>query len=260
MKIYIDVVALLNLIYDFLILNTVNIVLKRNVKMKKMFYSSLVGLISLFTLIFPFLNNIFFILLLSIFMIILCFGYKDIIYFKNNIIYFYLVSFILGGSLYVFNLRFNNYYDPISNYEFKLLINILGIFLYLPFILFLYYYSYKNRKDLVNNYYKVKFSLTDHMYDIVGFYDTGNLIKDPYFNKPIILVDKKIVISDINNKSPIIVPCNMVNNNTMIYCYKPNLLIINNKVIDNCLIGLWNNNFYDGISAIISGYIGDRIK
>ena len=53
----------------------------------------------------------------------------------------------------------------------------------------------------------------------------------------------------------------MINNKILIECYKPSILIINNRIINNCLIGLWeNNNFYDGIDAIISGYIGDKIR
>ena len=261
MNIYLDILFMINLIYDFLILNTVNIVLRRNVKIKYIFIGSLVGSLSILTLFIPSINNILFTIILSIIMTITSFGYKDIIYLKNNILYFYMISVIFGGFLYLINLKINNFYNQYDYYNRKVLINFIGIVIFGIIVYFLYLYTYKNNNINHNNYYDIKVSLDNKLHNITGFYDSGNLIKDPYKNKPVILINKEILTCDIKNKSPIYVPCKMINNDILIECYKPSLLIINNKVINNCLIGLWsNNNFYDGIDALISGYIGDKIR
>ena len=51
MTVYIDLVILLNYFFDFLILLTVNITLKRNINIKKIFLTSLIGELSLFGLL-----------------------------------------------------------------------------------------------------------------------------------------------------------------------------------------------------------------
>lgn len=251
---------MINFVYDFLILNFVNIVLNRYIKINRILFGSFIGSISIISLFIPLLNNIFFTIILSILMILITFGYKDLVYLKNNILYFYMISVILGGILYLFNLKFNNFYNQIDYYNRKVLINFIGIIITGPIVYILYLYTYKNVNAKHKNYYELKYSLDNKLNSIKAFYDTGNLIKDPYKGRPVILISKKILKSDIKNKSPIYVPCNMVNSNILIKCYKPNLLIINNHIIDNCLLGLWENNIYDGIDAVLSGYIGDKIK
>ena len=261
MKIYVDILFLINLIYDFLILNLVNIVLRRYVKVKRLFYASLIGTISSFSIFVPKLNNIYITIIISIIMVIFAFGIKDVIYFKNNIIYFYMISIIFGGFLYFVNLKFNHFYTPNDIYQRKMLINIIGIIFYGLIVYFLYIYAYKINIVHHQNYYDVKISMDNIIHDIKGFYDSGNLIKDPYKGRPIILISKKVLNGDIKNKSPIYVPCFVLNSSTLLECYKPSLLIINNHVISDCLVGILNNNiFYDGIDAVISGYMGDKIR
>ena len=260
MKVYVDILFLINLIYDFLILNAVNIILKRGIKTKKVLFCSFVGSISAFSIFIPILSNIYITIFLSIVMVYITYGYKDIIYFKNNLLYFYMVTVILGGFLYFINLKFNHLYNVNDYYERKVLINFISMIIFGIIIYIMYLYTYKYKDNILSNYYNVKLSLDDKLYNLTGFYDSGNLIKDPYKNRKVILINKKLIKSDIKNKSPIIVPCNMVNHHILINCFKPDLLIINNKVINNCLIGLWENNIFDGIDAILNGYLGDLIK
>ena len=192
-------------------------------------------------------------------MVIITFGFKDIIYLKNNILYFYMISVIYGGFVYMINLKFNHFYNPNYYYNRKVFINFLGIVFIAPIIYFLYMYSYKNNNAKHKNYYDLKVSLNDKIYSLKAFYDTGNLIKDPYKGRPVILIYKDVLEGDIKNKSPIYVPYNTINSKKLLMCFKPNLLVINNKVINNCLIGLFDDYLSDGIKAIISGYIGDKI-
>ena len=79
MTIYIDLVFLLNLFFDFSLLLTVNNTLKRNVALKKIFAGSLVGSLSFFTLFFS-LNSVLLMTLkfvMAFLMVIVTFGLKD---------------------------------------------------------------------------------------------------------------------------------------------------------------------------------------
>lgn len=260
MIIYVDIIFIINLIYDYLILNTVNVVLKRFKKQKNIFIGSLIGSILSFNIFFPKLNNIFIIILISILMVLVSFGFKDFIYFKNNIIYFYMISVVYGGFIYLINLKFNPFFNEKIYYEKKILINFIGLLILSPIVYFLIIESYKNLKNKNGLLYQVKVVLNKKLYEITGLYDTGNKVKDPYKNRPVILINKKILSCDINNKSPIYVPCNLINGEVLIRCYKPKVLIINNKVVNNCLIGVTDYDYsFDGVDAIISGYIGDEI-
>ena len=82
MKIYLDKVFFLNFAFDFILLLTVSILLRRNVKIKKIMLGALIGGLSIFVL-FIRVNSfeLFLIkLLISIFMILISFGYKSIKY------------------------------------------------------------------------------------------------------------------------------------------------------------------------------------
>ena len=260
MIIYVDIIFIINFLYDYLILNSVNVILKRFKKQKYIACGSLVGSLLSFNIFFPKLNNIYIIIFICLLMVLITFGYKNITYFKNNILYFYMVSIIYGGFIYMINLKFNQLNNEAIYYERKIIINFIGLIALSPIVYFLQLYAYKNIKNKVNNYYSLKFSIINTFYEITGLYDTGNLIKDPYKKRSVILVNKKILTCDINNKSPIYVPCNLINGSMLIKCYKPDLLVINNKIINNCLIGITDYDYsFDGVDAIISGYIGDEI-
>ena len=261
MKVYVDIIFLINYTYDFLILNMVKLILRRNVSFKRILLSSFIGSISSFSIFYQKLDNAFITILISVFMCIICFGYKDIIYLKNNLMYFYMISIIFGGMIYLLNIKFNNVFDFYDNYSNKTIINFIGLVIGGIITYFYYLYLNKNNNYYHKNYYRLNFSFEDKYYTLDAFYDTGNLIKDPYKGRSIILVNEDVLYGDIKNKSPIYVPVSSINGSFLIKCYKPNVLIINNKVINNCLLGLFKGNYFkDNINAIISGYIGDKIR
>ena len=86
MKVYIDLVILLNIMFDYLLPTTTSYILKRNVSFKKILLGSLVGGISILFL-FVRLNNFtlfLFKVIVSVLMILSTFGYKGFKYFLNN--------------------------------------------------------------------------------------------------------------------------------------------------------------------------------
>mgnify|MGYP001206776659 CR=1 FL=1 len=125
MKIYLDLVLVLNFIFDLIILITVSYVLKRNVKSINFILGGLLG--SLTTLfLFIDINSIelfFFKLVISILMTIITFSYRNIRYTLKNLSYLYIVSIILGGFLYFLNITFSYKHDGLIFYNNGLSIN-----------------------------------------------------------------------------------------------------------------------------------------
>lgn len=228
MTVYIDLVILLNYFFDSLILLTVNTTLKRNISLKKILFVSLLGELSLLGFL---LSNKYLLILLkleiSLILNILTFKYKDIFYTVTNVLYFYMVSIILGGFIYY--LKLNN-----LSYFFILLL--------VPLILYLYIKQNLNMKTTINKTYPLTIYFPNkRKLSLTGFVDTGNKLRDPVTKKWVVLVNKKLLQGVIRIRTPIYVPYHSLNNKGLVECIKPEKLVIEGKEYTNFLIGLMDS-------------------
>ena len=228
MTIYIDLVILLNYFFDSLILLTVNTTLKRNISLKKILFVSLLGELSLLGFL---LSNKYLLILLkleiSLILNILTFNYKDIFYTVTNVLYFYMVSIILGGFIYY--LKLNN-----LSYFFILLL--------VPLILYLYIKQNLNMKTTINKTYPLTIYFPNkRKLSLTGFVDTCNKLRDPVTKKWVVLVNKKLLQGVIRIRTPIYVPYHSLNNKGLVECIKPEKLVIEGKEYTNFLIGLMDS-------------------
>lgn len=244
MKVYIDLVILLNIMFDYLLLTTTSYILKRNVSFKKILIGSLVGGLSILFLFIKLNSFTLFIfkIVVSVLMILSTFGYKDFKSFINNIIYLYLSSIVLGGALYLINNEFNykNYGLLFSTNKFSL--NIIILILISPIILFIYYKETKKLKLEFQNKYKVDMYYKNRKYRFNAFLDTGNKLKDPYKKRPIILIYSDKIKSSYEDS--ILVPYKTVSGNGILKCIVADKIVIGgNYVLMNPLIGLSKEKF-----------------
>lgn len=243
MTVYIDLVCIINFIYDFLILLTVSFTLKRNRKIYNYILSSLIGVLSIFLLFLKINKIVLFLLkiLISVIMVIVAFGYKSIKYTISNIIYFYITSIILAGFLYLIKGNSSNFN---LNYIVLLIIG--------PIILFIYYKSNKRLKNTYSDYYKIKIVFDNIEYNLVSFYDNGNNLKDPISRKSIIIVGNNRLEKIYNIRSPVYVPVITVKGTHLMKCFKPSYIILNDKKIYNYLIGESSIKFSDGVECLLN--------
>lgn len=243
MTVYIDLVCIINFIYDFLILLTVSFTLKRNRKIYYYILSSLIGVLSIFLLFLKINNIILFLLkiLISVIMVIVAFGYKSIKYTISNIIYFYMTSIVLAGFLCLIKGNSSNFN---LNYIVLLIIG--------PIILFIYYKSNKKLKNTYSDYYKIKIVFDNIEYNLVSFYDNGNNLKDPISRKSIIIVENSRLEKIYNIRSPVYVPVITVKGTHLMKCFKPSYIILNDKKIYNYLIGESSIKFSDGVECLLN--------
>lgn len=243
MIIYVDLLIIVNFLFDFLLLLTINVALKRYSKIYKLVLASLFGELTLLSLFIPISSIVFTILkiIMGIIMVLIAFGYKNIKYTIYNVIYLYMVSIILGGFIYYLNIEFEN-------------INYLLILLISPIILYVFIKSIKGLKEIKNYYYQVKIIFKDNSeLKVTGFLDTGNKLVDPVTNKPIILISKKKLKGSIHIRSPMYVPFNALNHHGLLLCIKPKYIMINNKKLTNYLIGLSEESFkLNGIDCLLN--------
>ena len=137
MKIYIDLILLLNFGFDFILLLSVSIILRRNTEIYKLLLGAFIGSISILTLFININSLELFILkiIISILMNITSFKYKNIKYTLKNILYLYISSIILGGTLYLLNIEFTYKNQGIIFYKNKLSINFIILVILSPITL-----------------------------------------------------------------------------------------------------------------------------
>lgn len=248
--VYVDLVILINFIFDFSLLLAVDLLLKRNASWIRVSLGSIIGELSIVTLFINFNSYTLFIfkIFLSILMSLVTFSYKDIKYTFYNVIYLYLLGIILGGFVtYLYN-----EFQINREYSLKYVI----ILLLSPLILVIYYKLMRMFKTNYNNRYNVSIEYEQTHYEGIGFLDSGNKLVSPISGKPIILVEKEYITLHKLKLLPI--PYNALNHHGILKCFKPERVMINGKEIKNVLIGLSDIKFnIDGVSILLNARLED---
>lgn len=241
MKIYLDYVFLVNLLFDFILLMGISIVLKRNTSKTRFILGSVFGGVSSFIILLNISSLSFFILKLisGLLMVVITFSYKNIKYTVNNFIYLIILSILLGGSLYFLNIEASKtaigtiFLNSRSTY----ILLLIGI----SFFIIVFYSKYI-KKEKIEAALKYKVNLyTDKEINLIGFLDTGNNLM--YKKRPVIILnkDKKINFND----KPIYIPFSTINGSSLMKCHKIDRLFIEKKgYFKNIYVGISNDKFH----------------
>lgn len=251
MTIYIDIILIINFIIDLLLLLSVSFLLKRRASITRIIISSSIG--SLSTLLLFVIHNNFLLLiyklLISIIMIIITFKYNNFHYFKDNLIYLYIISIILGGTIYLINNQISSINNGLIFTSNNLKINLFLLIIITPIIIYKYLITTKNYQITYSNYYDIDIYYNDLCIKGTAFLDTGNNLKDPYFKRPIILINKELINEPVKT---FLVPYSVVNNQKgLLEVFSPKKIIINNKKCKKTLLGLSDVNI-NGIKIILN--------
>lgn len=242
MKVYIDLIIIINFFYDFLIISATSTLLKRNVPILRIIISSILGEISIVTLFISFdkLILILFKILLSIIMVYISFGRHK---FLESIFYFYVITIILGGSSYLFG---GDTY----------ITNVILLMLISPVIITLYIKAIREHKSKLNCLYDVILIEGSESYKFNGYLDTGNKLIDPITKLPVIMINKEL---NIDAKKKFLVPYKVINNESILECIKVDKVLVDGKCI-NVLLGLCEKSiFKDNIDVILNDSLREMI-
>lgn len=257
MKIYIDLILLLNFGFDFLLLLSVSLILRRNAKIYKLLIGAFIGSISVLTLFMKINSLELFIIkiIISILMCISSFKFKNMKYTIKNILYLYISSIVLGGTLYLLNIEFTYKNQGIIFYKNKMSLNFIILVIISPIIIYIYTKETKKLKINYSNYHKVEIKIRDKIIKCTGFIDTGNKLKDPYKKRPIILMNNKKIQNEDLNK--LYVPVHTILGTNLIECIKiEQLKIDNNEIKKDVLLGFIDKKIkIDGIECLLNNEI-----
>ncbi|WP_123054141.1 sigma-E processing peptidase SpoIIGA [Clostridium sp. JN-1] len=230
MIIYLDVLILENLIVNFFLLYVTARTLKIEIKFVYIFISALIGAMYTIVLVYPSLvklSSILFKLLVALAMVFIAFRSKKIKLNLKILSIFILYSMILAGICMFLEYNTPDYgnYFFIANFSYKkLMISLMLAYIFADRILI----YVKDKKDLNKFIYSVDIVLNNSKKTIKAFLDTGNELREPATNLPVIVVEKSI-FKDIDLKmyDKFYIPYRVVNGQEgMMKGIKPKYVVI----------------------------------
>lgn len=204
MTIYLDVLFLENFILNFLILYAVGIETKSKIKFFRIVIGSIVG--SIYVIIYYILKTDFLInmamkTILAICMIYISFETKGFKILIKKVLFFYLTSFIFaGGALAIIHIV-NSGKVSIQNGliigKYSIVTILIGILVGFLIILITFKLIKNKQKDFLCD---LIIKIDDKQINTTAMIDTGNLLKEPITNIPVIVVENSLLENIIPNE------------------------------------------------------------
>lgn len=279
MTIYIDVVLIENLLMNYIILYATGIVMKIKMKVVRLLLASLIGAVySIVAYIstFEIYSNIILKFILSIIIVYVAYNPQTAKKMWKELMAFYLVSFVFGGAafalIYIVKpqeiLMKNGLF--LGTYPLKTVL--LGAVV--AFILIITVFAIaKNKIAKKDMFCDIKFKLNGKEIKTKAMIDTGNLLKEPITNTPVVVVEHTLLydcmpkeilnhLEDILggdfekvpeeirlkyiSKLKLIPYSSLGKQNGMLLGIKPDFLVIqeeeNEEIKDNIILGIYNKS------------------
>jgi len=248
--VYLDLLILLNFIIDSLLLISVDVLLKRRTKFYRIMLAALIGSLSILLLFY--INGttglLAYKIITSIIMVMIAFKYENFYHFKENLFWLYIISIILGGGIYLLNNQITLTNNALIFNSLGFTVNILLIIIIGPIIIYQYITYQKKLTIQTSNLYDVDIHYNGRILSGIGFLDTGNKLKDPFFQRPIILVNKELIKIPVKT---FLVPYKVLNDEGLLEVFKPEKILVDGKVSKRVLIGLSDINL-NGVKIILN--------
>jgi stage II sporulation protein GA (sporulation sigma-E factor processing peptidase) len=261
--VYIDVLILVNFIVNLFILHVTVQTLRKRVKLKWMCISSLLGSLYVLTVVYPnlaYLSYMPFKILIVIVMILIVFREKNILFNIKAALIYILISILLAGMCVL--IQINNSVDMTFNliivnfpYE-RLLLSLMVLYI----IIYRIMVFVGDRKKISTLIYTIDIISKNHKNTIRAFLDTGNELREPATNLPVLIVEREIlndILLEKNNTYSI--PYTVVNGESgRLIGFKPEYINIHidknnietrDVIIAFCEYKLSKDNDYNGLMS-----------
>lgn len=206
MTVYIDVVFLENLILNVIILYATSLIAKINLKIIRTLISASIG--SIYAIMYYIFqiglhSNIIFKFVLSVIMIYVAFNPKEFKTLLKVLILFYLTSFVFGGAslsvIYLVNAQRINIQNGMIIGKYTMNTIFTGIII--AFIVIVIAFKIIKSKISKNDLFcDIRFKINSKEIKTKAMLDTGNLLKEPITNIPVVVVEHKLLYDVIPNE------------------------------------------------------------
>ena len=201
MTIYIDIVLIENLIMNYIILFTTAVVLKIKVNHIRLILASLLGAgysIIAYMGIIKVYSSIILKIILSVLIIYIAFNPQNIKKMCKDLLLFYLVSFVFGGAAFalIYIIKPQNILMKnglfLGTYTLKTVM--LGAVVAFCIIIGAFAII-KNKISKKDMFYEIEILINQKKIKTKAMIDTGNMLKEPITNVPVIVVEHILLYS-----------------------------------------------------------------
>ena len=216
MTIYIDLIFFENIIMNSIIIYATSTIIKQKPKILRVLISSIIGAIysiALYITNYKIYTSIFSKIILSIIMMYVAFKPSNLKKLFKQVLILYLTSFVFGGvalNLIYFvkpeNISIKN---GLITGEYALKVIMLGALVAL-IIVKISIKIIKSKITTKDMYCKIKMKINEKQIETNAMIDTGNLVKEPITNTPVVIVESSLLEG--------IIPKEILNNLENILC------------------------------------------
>ncbi len=199
MTIYVDIVLIENVIMNFIILLATGLILKKKIKIIRLLLASLLGAIYSiisYLSILEIYSSIILKIILSIVMIYIAFNPQSMKKMWKDLLLFYLTSFVFGGVAFALIylvkpqeiLMKNGLF--LGTYPLKTILLGAVVAFIIVIATFALVKAKITKKDI---FCEIEIGLKDQKIKTTAMLDTGNLLKEPITNTPVIVVEHTLL-------------------------------------------------------------------
>lgn len=206
MTIYIDVVLLENLVMNYIILYATSIILRIKAKSLRLFLGSLIGAIYSvisYISVLQIYSTILLKIVLSIVIVYVAFYPQYLKSLLKQLLIFYLTSFVFGGAAFslIYFLRPQDILMRnglfLGTYPLKVIL-VSGIVAY--FIIIIAFKFIKTKISKKDIFCEITVELNEKKIQTKAILDTGNLLRDPISNLPVVVIERNILYNVISKE------------------------------------------------------------
>ena len=216
MTIYIDLIFFENIIMNSIIIYATSIIIKQKPKILRLLISSIIGAIysiALYITNYKIYTSIFSKIILSIIMMYVAFKPSNLKKLFKQVLILYLTSFVFGGValnlIYFLKPENISIKNGLFTGEYALKVIMLGALVAL-IIVKISIKIIKSKITTKDMYCKIKMKINEKQIETNAMIDTGNLVKEPITNTPVVIVESSLLEG--------IIPKEILNNLENILC------------------------------------------
>lgn len=279
MTIYLDVVLIENLIMNYIILYATGIILKINIKHIRLIIASLLGAIYsiiAYMSVLEIYSSIILKIILSVVIVYISYNPQNVKQLWKHILIFYMTSFVFGGAAFalIYVVKPQEIFMKnglfLGTYPLKTIL--LGAIIAF-FVIITSFKIVKSKISKKDMFCIVKVKINNKEIETKVMIDTGNLLKEPISNTPVIVLEHtllydcmpKEILNNLENilggefssvpeeiknqyisKLKVIPFSSLGKQNGMLMGIKPEYIIVKNedneKKISNVIIGIYNRS------------------
>lgn len=262
MTVYADVLVFINAIVSYFLILSVCAIFKIRPKTYRMLFGAVFGGMSAIVIFLPKMFFVWELVIKSticVVQILITFSFKNKIRFAKLFLTLITVTYIFSGVVLsiieISNTQLFIYQNGMAYFDISPMMLIISTAIVYFFIrvLLLFKKGAQNEEII----YECEVELYGIKVVFSGINDTGNSLLDPYFNTPVVIVEKEILepILEFNPKTYLI-PIKSIVADGVIFAFKPNSFryLKDDKYIEikQVTIGIANSKIHSQYSAILS--------